>query len=48
MSLGSVSAATFAHTPSAPLPFLAAAHASHAPLHALSQQTPSAQKPELH
>jgi hypothetical protein len=33
-------------TPSFPCPFFAAVHASHVPLQALSQQTPSAQNPE--
>ena len=43
-----MSAATGSHVPSAPLPFFAVVHASHAPAHALSQQTPSAQKPVAH
>src|SRR6185437_11028348 len=36
-------AATAPHTPSAPCPFLAAVHASQAPVQAWLQQTPSAQ-----
>ncbi len=48
LSLGSVSASTLLHVPSVPLPFLVAVHASQFPVHALSQQTESAQKPLLH
>jgi hypothetical protein len=35
-------------TPSAPAPFFAAVHAEHTPVHAVSQQTPSTQKPLAH
>lgn len=42
---GSVPAAMPPHTPSAPVPLRAAVQASHRPLHALLQQTPSTQKP---
>jgi hypothetical protein len=47
-SRGSVSAATSPHAPSAPLPLRAAVQATHAPTHAASQQTPSAQCPVAH
>jgi hypothetical protein len=36
------------HVPSVPAPFFEATHASHVPVHALSQQTPSAQCPLAH
>ena len=45
---GSVPDATAPHTPSAPPPFFAALHASHAPAHAVSQHTPSTQLPLVH
>jgi len=45
---GSVPLATFPQVPSAPLPFLAALHARHVPVHELLQQTPSTQKPLWH
>jgi hypothetical protein len=45
---GSVSAGTLPQSPSAPLPFAAAVHASHGPPHADEQQTPSAQNPLSH
>ena len=45
---GSVSAATGAQTPSAPLPFFVLLHASQGSVHVLSQQTESTQKPLLH
>lgn len=45
---GSVSAATFSHVPSEPLPFFAALHAWQLAPHAALQQTPSAQNPLLH
>jgi hypothetical protein len=44
-SSGSVPAAIDPHAPSAPEPFFAALHAWQDPLQALSQQTPSTQKP---
>ena len=43
---GSVRTATLPQVPSAPEPFAAALHAWQMPLHAVAQQTPSAQKPE--
>ena len=45
---GSVPPAMLPHVPSAPLPFLAAVHAWHVPVHAVLQQTPSAQLPLWH
>jgi len=45
---GSVFAAAKPHVPSAPEPFCAAVHAVHVPVHALSQHTPSTQKPDWH
>jgi len=45
---GSVLAATKPHAPSVPEPFFAAVHAAQVPVHALSQHTPSAQKPDWH
>ena len=36
---------TLPQTPSEPLPFFAAVHATHAPVHAVLQHTPSVQKP---
>jgi hypothetical protein len=45
---GLVFAAIAPHTPSAPLPFFTAVHATHVPPHATSQQTPSAQNPDEH
>jgi hypothetical protein len=45
---GSTPAAMFPQAPLAPEPFLAAEHASHDPLQALLQQTPSTQKPLPH
>ena len=47
-SFGSVSALIGPHTPSAPLPFLAAEQAMHPSVHASSQQTPSTQLPLAH
>src|SRR5690606_28753664 len=45
---GSLPAWMGPQTPSAPLPFLARVHAEQVPAHAVSQQTPSAQKPLAH
>ena len=45
---GSVPEATAPQTPSAPVPFFDAEHASHAPAHAVSQQKPSTQLPLAH
>jgi hypothetical protein len=45
---GSLSAATDPHAPSTPLPFFAALHAEHTPLHGWSQHTPSTQLPDRH
>ena len=47
VSFGSVPAATDSHTPSMPDAFFAREHASQGPLHRLSQQKPSVQKPLL-
>ena len=47
-SSGSVPDTMAPHTPSAPPPFFAALHASHAPVHAVSQQYPSTQCPPVH
>jgi hypothetical protein len=47
-SPGSVFAATGPHSPSKPAPRSAPVHASHMPLQARSQQTPSAQKVLAH
>lgn len=45
---GSVPTATGSQAPSAPAPFSAAVHATHVPVQAVSQQTPSAQLPLWH
>ncbi len=45
---GSVPIVMLPQTPSAPLPFFAEVHAWHVPVQLLLQQTPSAQKPEMH
>ena len=47
-SWGSVPAAAAPQTPSAPVPFRAAVHATQAPVQELLQQTPSRQYPERH
>jgi hypothetical protein len=47
-SSGSVLTAIFPHVPSLPLPFFTAEHAWQAPVHALSQQTPSTHEPDVH
>ena len=44
---GSVAAAMLPHTPSLPLPFFAAVHATHEPPQAVSQQTPSMQLDDM-
>ncbi len=45
---GSLPAWMGPQAPSEPLPFLARVHAEQVPAHAVSQQTPSAQKPLAH
>ena len=47
-SSGSEPATTGPHVPSAPCPFFAAEQATHVPVHAESQHTPSTQKPDAH